>query len=98
MLLDVMFDGAHQVWRAMEDAAPQLLLGQIPEETIDHVQPRGTGGHEVHREPRLSGQPRFHLGMFVCRIVVGDQMNLLAMGRAAIDLPQETQPLPFYWW
>src|SRR5690606_20546275 len=43
--------------------------------------------------PRMLGQPLLHGGMFVRRIVVGNQMQRLVLGRLAINLAQELQPL-----
>ncbi len=44
-------------------------------------------------EARVFGKPGLHLRMFVGRVVVGDQMEGVVLGRFAIDLPQKTQPL-----
>ena len=47
----------------------------------------------MHLEARVLVQPRPHLGVLVRGVVVGDQMQGLALGRLAIDLTQELQPL-----
>ncbi len=47
----------------------------------------------MHVKSRVLGQPCFHLGVLVGCIVVSDQMQLLVLGRVAIDLAQEAQPL-----
>ena len=46
----------------------------------------------MHVESRMPGQPRLHRGVFVCGVVVGDQMQRLVLGRLAVDLPEELQP------
>jgi len=51
------------------------LAGDDPEEDLDHVQPRSRGRGEVHRDPRIAHQPRFHRGMVVGRVVVHDQVQ-----------------------
>jgi len=41
----------------------------------------------------MLGQPLLHGWMLVGGIVVGDQVQRLALGRLAVDLAQELQPL-----
>jgi hypothetical protein len=47
----------------------------------------------VHLEARVLGQPVLHIGMLVRGVVVGDQVQRLVLGRFAVDLFQELQPL-----
>ncbi len=47
----------------------------------------------MHGKSRMRGQPRLHGGVFVRRVAISDQMQRLALGRFAIDLAQELQPL-----
>src|SRR5258707_8638390 len=47
----------------------------------------------MHVKSRVPGQPRLHLGVLMGGVVVRDQMKLLVLRRASIDLPQEAQPL-----
>ena len=90
---DVLVDGGYQFRHAGEHATAQPLVGNIPEEPFDHVQPRRRGGREVHVEPRMLGQPCLHDWMLVRGVVVGDQVQRFVLGRLAIDLAQELQPL-----
>ena len=59
MFLDVPYYRADQIRGAMENPAPQLSLGQVPEEPLDHIEPRGRGRGEVEYEPRMVIEP-FH--------------------------------------
>src|SRR5271170_7288313 len=47
----------------------------------------------MHVESRVLGNPCLYFGMLMGCIVVSDQMQLLVLGRVAIDLAQEAQPL-----
>ena len=47
----------------------------------------------MHRETRMLTEPSLHFGMFVGGVVVGDQMQSFLLGRLALDLAQELQPL-----
>lgn len=86
LLLDVPFYRADQIRGAMENPAPQLSLGQVPEEPLDHIEPRGTGGREVHVKSRVLGKPRLYFRMLVGSIVIGDQMKLPVFGCSSINL------------
>src|SRR5215211_1732146 len=44
-------------------------------------------------EPLMPFQPRLNLGMFVRRVIVDDQMKLLAFGGGLINQTQELEPL-----
>ena len=43
-MVDVIADGGDQLFEVMEDAATELVLGEVAEEAFDHVEPRGRGG------------------------------------------------------
>jgi len=47
----------------------------------------------VHVEARVLGKPFLNEWMLVCGVVVGDQMQCLVLGRLAVDLFEELQPL-----
>ncbi len=71
---DVFIGSGDQIWDAGEYAATEPFGGDIPEETLDRVQPRCRGGREVHDETWIRFQPRLHDRMFVGGGVVDDQM------------------------
>lgn len=47
----------------------------------------------MHDEAGMLSQPFLDLGMLMRGVVVGDQMQRLILGRLAVDLFQELQPL-----
>src|SRR5476649_878047 len=47
----------------------------------------------MHVESRVLGSPCLYFGMLMGCIVVSDQMQFLVLGRVAVDLAQEAQPL-----
>jgi hypothetical protein len=90
---DVLIDGGDKFGHAGEHASAQPLGGDIAEEALNHIQPRRGGGREVHVEARMLDQPSLYGRMLVRGVVVRDQMERLVLGRFAIDLAQELQPL-----
>jgi len=59
------------------------------EESFHHIQPRCRSGREVHVEARMLLQPSLHVGMLVCGIVVGDQVQRFILQRFSVDFLQE---------
>ena len=59
-LLSGVPDGFLELRDAVKDAAPYAFVSQIAEESLDHVEPRGTGGDEVQVKPRMPDQPALH--------------------------------------
>ena len=47
----------------------------------------------MHMEARMFRQPSLHFGVFVCRIVIHDQMQLEVLGGFLVDFLEESQPL-----
>lgn len=65
MLRDVSFNGLDQLVDISEAAASDLLLGDVSEEALDHVEPGSTGGSEMNMEAGMLLQPGLHRWMFV---------------------------------
>ena len=57
VLLDEVLDGGLQGDERGEDAALELSAGQLGEEALDGVEPRGRGGREVEGPARVAGEP-----------------------------------------
>ena len=77
---DVSVDGRLKRDEGMEHAAFEPLLGELGEEALDRVHPRGRCRREVEREARMASEPLDHLGMLVGGIVVQDHVDQLAGG------------------
>ena len=43
VMVDVVADGSDELFEVLEDAAPQLVRGQVAEEAFDHIEPGGGG-------------------------------------------------------
>ena len=67
--------------------------GELTEEAFDHVQPGSAGRRKVEMEPRMFRQPLLHFGMFVCGVVIQDQMQVAVGRRLHLDELQKLQPL-----
>jgi len=85
VVVDVLSDRFQEFLNVAEDASAQLLLREIAEEALDHVQPRATGGREVHVEAWVPFQPALYKRMFVGGVVVDDQVNGFAFFRQFVD-------------
>src|SRR6266516_6399589 len=68
-MVDVVLDGPDQLFDVAKDATSDALVGEIPEETLHHVEPRTARRREVHVEPRVSCQPSLNLRMFVGGVI-----------------------------
>ena len=88
-----MVDGGDEFGDAPKYAACESLGVQITKETLNHVQPRCRGRREVHMKSPVLCQPGLHAGMLVRGIVVADEVQLLVLGRFAVNAAQEREPL-----
>ena len=85
MLGDVARDHGDQLVDAAEGLPPDALVGDLPEPTLDQIQPGTAGGNEVHVEARMFGQPLLHFDVLVGVIVVHDQMQVQLGGSLGVD-------------
>ena len=92
MFLDISENAFLESFDAGKDAAPELILGQVAEESFDHVEPTAAGGREVEMKALVAHRPAQNRRVFVGGIVVDDQVELFVGGRLAIDETQELQP------
>jgi uncharacterized protein YecT (DUF1311 family) len=63
-------DLGDQVPDRVERAAPDGLVGDVGEETLDQVEPGAVGGNEMEMPAPPSGEPGLDLGMLVGGVVV----------------------------
>src|SRR5512132_1200965 len=62
---DEAMNGSLQLDDRAEHAALQASSGELGEEALDGVEPRGGGRRVVEDEARMPAEPRHHLGMLV---------------------------------
>jgi type I restriction enzyme, R subunit len=72
--VDVSSNGQDEFFEIAKDTAPQPVLGEIAKKAFHHVEPRRTGGREVHMEARVACQPALHLRVLMSGVVVADQV------------------------
>ena len=90
---DVLVDCPDQLGHAGEDTATQALGGDVANEALHPVQPRGRGRREGRLKARVFGEAALHGRMLVGGAVVDDQMQCLVYGGLTVDLAQELQLL-----
>jgi len=91
--VDVLADGVLEFERAAMDAAAQLSVGQVREESLDLVDPGCALGREVEMEVRVSYEPAFDQWRPVGPIVVEDQMDVRLARDVAVDTVKELAEL-----
>jgi len=92
VMVDVVVEAVTNSMTSRNTAAPKAIDSKVPKEALHHVEPRSTGGCEVNTKPRMALQPALDGGMFVSRVVVHDQMQLLVIGCGIVHEAQETKP------
>jgi len=92
VVIDVLSDRFEEFLDVAEDASAQLLLSQVAEEALDHVQPRATGGRKVHMEAWAALQPALHERMCVGGIVIHESGELACPSASVCRCAHRTQP------
>ena len=82
---EILFQGGHQLWHAVEDAPPQPLLSVVAEEALHHIEPGCACRGEVQMKAQVPGQPSLHLGVLVRGVVVQNQMDLAVRRRLLVN-------------
>lgn len=90
---EVDVNGGDQLGNTAKAAIADDVVGQLPEEALNQVKPRGAGGREVNMHTRVLLDPRPHHRMLVGRVVVDDQVQVQLLGCLPMELLQESQPL-----
>ena len=93
VVFQVVVNGGFELGNGGEDAAPDALLSDQPEEALDLIEPGGRGGGEVQVKAGVLGQPCLDVGMLVGGVVVEDEVEIEFLRRLPIDRPQEAQEL-----
>ena len=85
MFLDISEDAFLESFDAGKNAAPELILGEVAEESFDHVEPTAADGREMKMKALVARRPALNRRVFVGGIVVDDQVELFVGGRLVID-------------
>ena len=88
-MVEVLLDGSFKFGHTLEDTASDAIGSYAAEEALDLVEPRRRCRGEVHVETRMPLKPSLHLGVLVCGIVVGDQVQVQTLWGVAVDGAQE---------
>jgi hypothetical protein len=74
-------------------SAPDLFFGEGRKLALNQIDPRGTGGSEVHVETRTFRQPIANHGSFVGAVVVHDEMHVETRGNGLVNGVQKLAKL-----
>ena len=76
-MLKIIHNGLFQRFNTSKDSSTNALLGNLREESLDLVDPRGTGWREMDVPVGMFQEPLFHAWRFMGRTVVHDDVNFL---------------------
>ena len=93
IVLNVRCDGSGKIIDADKTAAPDAFAGDLRKPALDQIEPRGTGGCEMHMEARMFFEPGFDGRMFVRRVVVDDQVKVEPSWGLAVHMAQKFEEL-----
>ena len=82
---DVRVNGRNQLRDTAKDPATNLFGREVSKHAFDQVEPRTTGGREMHVDARVAPQPPLDRGVFMRGVIVGDQMQGLVLGDLTIN-------------
>ncbi len=90
---DEVFDDGHKFRYALEDTAPDLFAGDLPEPPFHEIQAGRRGRSEMQMKSRMLVQPLSNTGVGVGPVVVQDQMEIQSVRRFPVDRAEEVQEL-----
>src|SRR5260221_1972459 len=90
---DVLANRAFEFDGGAMRSASQLLVGEVREEALHLVDPRGAGRSEVKVEARMAKQPALDERGLVGAVVVENKMDVEAIGDVGIDGVEELSEL-----
>lgn len=82
---DVLVDRGNQFWNATESAAPNALVSDLAEPTLDPIQPGTRSWGEMQVKSRVTAQPGFDARMFMSAVIINDQMQFEFSGCLTVD-------------
>ena len=71
----MLIDGKDHVVDATKHRSAYTIDGQVTKKSFDHIQPRCTGWSKVNVESGIPCEPCFHFLMFVCGVIIADNMD-----------------------
>ena len=90
---EVNVDGSNQFIDAGEAAFTDDIVGELPKESLDKIEPRGAGGSEVNVDAGMFLQPSADDGMFVSGVIIDDEMEREFWRGLAMEFLEKGKPL-----
>src|SRR5215472_12622589 len=91
--VDVIADHHKEFFQIAKHAATQLVLSEVAEETLHHVEPQRTSRSEVHVEAWMTLEPVLDLGMFMGCVVIRNQVYGEMCRHGLVEQAQKLEPL-----
>ena len=93
MVSNILFDRPDELWNTVKDPSPELVDGKVTKESLDHIEPRGTGWSKMKVKAGITLLPRLHFRMFMGSIVVANDVNLLRFWCVTSNQVKKANPL-----
>jgi len=84
-VLDELIDSGDEFFDALERSAPDGLLGDESEPSLDLIEPGRVSGCEVEMEAWSRCEPGAYLGVLVGCVVVDDQVHIQFSRHGFVD-------------
>ena len=92
-VIDEALDLATQVSDGAEGSAADGVLRNVPEPTLNLVEPGGIDRSVADMEARTTREPAPDLDVFVSPVVIDNKVDIQVFGHAGFDVAQKTQEL-----
>jgi len=89
-----LLDASAQIVHGRERAAANGALGNQSEPALDLIEPGAVTRRVVDMKAHMTGEPGSDFRMFVCAVVIYDQMQVQVGRYRRIDVAQETSGTP----
>ena len=90
---NVVVDGGGEFGHTFEDTATNTVGGDFSEPTLNKIEPRRRGRNKMEVKARMPGKPRLDPWMLVCRIIIGDAVNIQLLRRGPVNSFEEFEEL-----
>ena len=93
MISHILCDRADEFADIVETASTDLLVRQLPEPPLDHIQPRTGSRDEMKLKTRMSFQPGFDARVLVSPVIVHDEMQVEVLWRLSVNFLKKANEL-----
>ena len=90
---NVVADGGCELGHTFEDTATNAVGGYFSEPTFNKIEPRRRSRNKMEVKAGMPDKPSLDPWMLVCRIIIGDAVNVQLLRRCPVNSFQEFEEL-----